>query len=500
MTEAGPTEPALSLVGISRGFGGVQALEDVSLDARAGEIHCLAGENGSGKSTLIKIVAGVLRPDAGRIRVGGRTLASLTPVASVGLGIQVIYQDLSLFPNLTVAENLALNTLIEHRAWIVRRQAVQDIAERALSGLGLSLDLDRLVGDLPIAERQLVAIARALLADARLVILDEPTTALTSVEIDALFGLVRALVARGVAMLFVSHKMREMLQISHRFTILRNGRVVASGPREAFDEARLAHAMTGRTPGGGRVERQAGAPVGPRLRVTNLTGPTLSGVTFHVDAGEIVGLTGLLGAGQADVALALAGVKAPASGTIEVDGRPRPVRSVADAVGAGIAYVPEDRLSEGLFLGRSVVDNVSAASLRRLAGAAGLISTRRIERDARRWVNDLEVRTPSLFAEVRTLSGGNQQRVVLAKWLETRPRILILDSPTVGVDIRNKHGIYDIVHELAAGNVAILLISDEVPEVYYNSDRVLHMRDGRIVGEYRPPNASEEDLRSAVYA
>ncbi len=490
----------LSLRSIGKSFGGVRALDEVSLDVAAGEIHCLAGENGSGKSTLIKIIAGVHRPDRGSIAIAGQSLASLTPFDAVRWGVQIIYQDLSLFPNLTVAENLAINSLLEHRRALVRWHDVRRTAERALERLQVSIDLDRLVGDLPIAEKQIVAIARALLQDAKLIVLDEPTTALTGVEVEALFALVRDLQQRGVAILFVSHKMREMLQAADRFTVLRNGRVVESGPAAEFDEARLTHAMTGRAIGETRFDGRVDADAPPRLRVRDLTGPILRGVTFDVRPGEIVGLTGLLGAGQGELAARVAGLETRGTGEIAVDGTVLPQYTVRTAARAGIGYVPEDRLREGLFLDRSIEDNANASNLRDLTAGVGLLSPRRTRDQADRWVRDLGIKTSSIDAPVRQLSGGNQQRVVLARVLATRPKVLILNGPTVGVDVGAKEELHATIRRLAAGGLAVLIVSDDLPELVQSCRRVLVFQHGRVAAELGPAQLTGDALQEQLNA
>jgi len=500
MTRSPADGPFLALRSIGKSFGGVRALDEVSLDLAAGEIHCLAGENGSGKSTLIKIIAGVHRPDGGSITIAGRRVASLTPIGAVREGVQIIYQDLSLFPNLTVAENLAINAMLEHRRIVVRWRDVRRIAERALARLRVSIDLDRLVGDLPVADKQIVAIARALLQDARLIVLDEPTAALTGAETDALLALVRDLRQSGVALLFVTHKMREMLRAADRFTVLRNGRVVESGPAADFDEARLTRAMTGRAIGERRFDGQVDAGAPPRLRLRDVTGPILRGVTLDVRPGEVVGLTGLLGAGQGELAARVAGLEDRGTGEIAVDGQPVPGCTVRAAAKAGIAYVPEDRLREGLFLDRSVEDNANAASLRNLTSAAGLLSMHRAKEQASRWIADLGIRAPSIAAPVRQLSGGNQQRVVLARVLATRPKVLVLHGPTVGVDIGAKQEIHDMVRRLAATGLAVLIVSDDLPELVQTCRRVLVFRQGRVAAELGSEHLTDERLQEQLSA
>ena len=503
MPAPGPSDdsvPFLRLENVSKRFGGTVALDRVDWQIMPGELHCLVGENGSGKSTLIKIVAGVHTPDpGGRILIGGTEVTSLTPHRAKGLGIQFIYQDLSLFPNLSVVENIAIDLELGAGFKPVPKREMRRRTEEVLSRLGFSLPLDAKVGALPIAQRQVVAICRGLVADARLLFMDEPTASLTRHEVDALLAVVRRLKELGIAVVFVSHRLEEVTEIAERVTVLRDGRKVGTYPAAEVDDRRLAELMTG-----SRFEHSILArDLGTRRPVLEVEGAGRVGefadVSFTLHEGEVLGLTGLLGAGRTELALALFGMAPLDSGAIRIGGRMVRLRSNQDAIAAGIAYLSEDRLTLGLNMRQSIGDNIVLAVLRRLA-RFGFVSNEARRRTAQSWVDRLAIKISALDAPVQTLSGGNQQRVVLAKWLETQPRILILDSPTVGVDIRNKHGIYDIVRELAARNVAVLLISDEVPEVYYNSDRVLHMRDGRIVGEHRPSSASEEDLRSAVYA
>jgi simple sugar transport system ATP-binding protein len=366
--------------------------------------------------------------------------------------------------------------------------------------LQVSIDLDRLVGDLPIAEKQIVAIARALLQDAKLIVLDEPTTALTGVEVDALFALVRDLQQRGVAILFVSHKMREMLQAADRFTVLRNGRVVESGPAAEFDEARLTYAMTGRAIGETRFDGRVDADAPPRLRVRDLTGPILRGVTFDVRPGEIVGLTGLLGAGQGELAARVAGLETRGTGEIAVDGARLPQCTVRAAARAGIGYVPEDRLREGLFLDRSIADNATASNLRDLTTGVGVLSRRRTRDQADRWIRDLGIKTSSIDAPVRQLSGGNQQRIVLARVLATRPKVLILNGPTVGVDVGAKEELHATIRRLAADGLAVLIVSDDLPELVQSCCRVLVFQHGRVAAELGPAQLTGDALQEQLNA
>jgi simple sugar transport system ATP-binding protein len=489
----------LDLGGIGKRFGGVHALRDIDFDLAEGEVHCLVGENGCGKSTLIKIVAGVQQPEpGGRIAISGEVVARLDPVHSVRRGIQVIYQDLSLFPNLTVAENIGIGQHVGRSLAFARQRTIRAVARAAMARIGVGLDLGAPVGSLSIASRQLVAICRALAADARLVIMDEPTASLTRTEVDALLHLVLDLKAKGISTLFVSHRLDEVMEVADRVTVMRDGRKVGTYPAAGMTADRLSFLMTGHAFHYDVLDPHVteGEPV---LEVRGLSRPgEFADIGFTLHRGEILGLTGLLGAGRTELALALFGMNPAAAGDILVEGRPVRIRSNRDAVRHGIAYVPEDRLTLGLVLPQSIARNATVTVLDRLASGLGLISRRAAKDEVARSVQSLRIKAPDADAAVRTLSGGNQQRVVLAKWMATRPKILILDSPTVGVDIANKDGIYEVVRRLAAGGVAVLLISDEIPEVLYHCHRVLVMRQGRIAGAYRPRETAEAELRQRV--
>ena len=491
----------LALSGISKRFGGTKALDAIDWTVEAGEVHCLVGENGSGKSTLIKILCGVHAPDpGGSITIDGVAHERLTPQQAKALGIQVIFQDLSLFPNLTVLENIAIDLELGAALKSPPRATMREAAKAALARLDAHLPLEARVGDLPVAQRQIVAICRGLAANARLLFMDEPTASLTRHEVDLLLASVRRLKEQGVAIVFVSHRLEEVVEIAERVTILRDGKKVGTYPAAEIDDHRLAELMTG-----SRIEHKVQArhhdAAVPTLEVRNAArSGEFSDVSFALHPGEILGLIGLLGAGRTELALSLFGMTPLESGEIRVNGVKLKLNSNQDAVSAGIAYVSEDRLSLGLNLRQSIADNVSVTVLGDLTGKFGLVSPGDRGRMAQSWVERLGIRAAHVDAPVSTLSGGNQQRVVLAKWLATDPKVLILDSPTVGVDIRNKQGIYDVVRELAARGVAILLISDEVPEVYFNADRILHMREGRIAGSFVPGQESEHALAEALYA
>ncbi|NLP85088.1 sugar ABC transporter ATP-binding protein [Microbacterium sp. CFH 90308] len=479
-----PAQTVLEVRDIVKTYGGVRALGGVSLTLDPGEVHCLAGENGSGKSTLIKIISGVERPDSGEIVIDGETLAHTTPTGAIRAGIQVIYQDFSLFPNLTAAENIAMLSELADRRKLSSRRRIRAAAERIVGELGLNIDLDADVEQLSVADRQLIAICRALVGEARVLIMDEPTTALTHSEVERLFAIVRRLQDRGVSIVFVSHKLDEVLRISQHVTVLRNGEVVESGPASEYTGRRIAKAMTGREVSEERLVDDLPEGRAPLLAVDGLGRKgAFADVSFTVRAGEILGITGLLGSGRSEIAEAIFGVAPADTGTVTIDGRARSIRSINDAVKAGIGYVPEDRLTQGLFLEKSIADNMVAASLDSYRGRALLLDRKRIGRSMADLFRRLRIKAPNVLAPVRSLSGGNAQRVVIAKWLDRKPSILMLNGPTVGVDIGSKEEIFAILREQAANGMGIVVISDDIPELVSSCHRVLIVRAGRLVAE-----------------
>jgi simple sugar transport system ATP-binding protein len=495
------TTPLLRVTNATKRFGGVVALEAVDWDVASGEVHCLVGENGSGKSTLVKLVSGVHSPDPGTvIEVAGAAHSMITPRLAKTLGIHVIYQDLSLFPNLSVAENIAFEEIVDGFVRPVRRTRMREIAASALARLDFSLPLDRRVGNLSIAARQVIAICRGIASHARLLIMDEPTASLTRAEVRLLLGIVTKLKEHGVAVVFVSHRLEEVVEIAERVTVLRDGRKVGTFPAGEISSKRLAELMTGHA-----VEHKVVAEdmtgTAPLLEVKGLArlGEFVD-INFILHRGEVLGLIGLLGAGRTELALSLFGMTCPDAGEIRIEDRRIAKGSNREAIRAGIAYLSEDRLNLGLNMRQSVKDNLVLPVLGRLANRFGWIKLGKRRSTAQDWVSRLHIRTASIEASVQQLSGGNQQRTALAKWLATDPKALILDSPTVGVDVGNKEGIYEIIRRLAERGIGILLISDEIPEVYYTCDRILHMREGRIIGAYRPMEISEGELGERVYA
>lgn len=499
MTSA--AEPVLEVRDVVKTYGGVHALSSVSLALVPGEVHCLVGENGSGKSTLIKVISGVEKPDSGTIVIDGRVHAHLTPNEAIRSGIQVIYQDFSLFPNLTAAENIAMLSELAERRALSSRNRIHAAAERVVTELGLRLDLDATVETLSVADRQLIAICRALVSDAKVLIMDEPTTALTHTEVQRLFVIVRRLQQRGVAIMFVSHKLDEVLQISQRVTVIRNGRLVESGEASGYTRRAIAKAMTGRDVGEERLVSDLAAETPVLLSVENLSrAGGFSDVSFALRAGEILGITGLLGSGRSEIAEAIFGIHPADTGTITVRGKQRKIRSIRDAVHAGIGYVPEDRLTQGLFLDVSIADNMVASSLDSYRTRSGLLDRRRVRRSIADLFARLRIQAPNVAAVVRSLSGGNAQRVVLAKWLDRKPSILVLNGPTVGVDIGSKEEIITILREQAAAGMGIIVISDDIPELVTSCHRILIVHDGRIVAELVGDEIDADEIQRRMAA
>ncbi|MEM1360755.1 MAG: sugar ABC transporter ATP-binding protein [Pseudomonadota bacterium] len=492
---------ALRLSHVSKTFGGLKALDHVDFAVREGEVHCLAGENGCGKSTLIKIVTGVYRPDPGAaIELFGEAKEGITPGEAHELGIAVIWQDLALFPHMTVAENIAFDRMVGALPRLVRKgQARQDVSA-VLDRLGVTLELDARLHTLPIAQRQIVAIARALMGKARLVFMDEPTASLTQSETNALLEIVRTLSSQGVSVVFVSHRLAEVLEISENVTVLRDGKLVGLFPTTGLTQSRLGELMTG-TALSADVKAQDRSDAPPVLELKGLTRHgEFEDISLILRKGEVLGITGLIGAGRTELAHAIIGRSQPDAGEMKLNGEVVQPRNIRQSIAAGIAYVSEDRLSLGLIQPQSISDNTAMSVLDRLLNHVGLISSTKQDTLVTDWLTRLSVKYGQTSDAVSTLSGGNQQRVVLAKWLATDPKLLILDSPTVGVDVGARAGIFRIVRELADRGLAILLISDEVGEVLMNADRVLHMAEGRLVSEYDPHQTSVDALEAQVYA
>ena len=494
------TPPILSLRNVSVTFGGVKALQEVSFEVLPGEVQCIAGENGSGKSTLIKVITGVYRPEPGSdFSVGGRTVEAMTPGQARAAGFQVIWQDLSLFNEMTVAENIAIEAVLGAVPRRVDHAAMRRTATAVLERLGTQLDVDARLGGFGVAQRQIVAIARALVREARVIFMDEPTSSLTRQETLLLLDIVRTLSKSGIAVVFVSHRLAEVLEISTRVTVLRDGRLVGVYPTKDMTQTRLAELMTGKTLNQAVTARDVG-DAAPVLRVSGLTRHgEYKDVSFTIRKGETLGLTGLLGAGRTELALSIFGMTRPASGEIAIDGAPVRLRSNRDAIRAGVGYVSEDRLSLGLIQQQSIADNLVVTVLDKIL-EAGLISPRRKQRLVANGSAIWRSRSARRKIPSRPSPAAISSASRSPSGLRPSRSCSILDCPTVGVDVGARAGIFEIVRQLAAEGLAILLISDEVPEVYFNSDRVLHMKSGSIVGEYDPRRVSLAEVERAVYA
>ncbi len=488
------SEYLLQMTGICKSFAGVHALDHVNFAIRPGKVMCLAGENGCGKSTLVKIISGVYTRDEGEVVYEGNPISKITPAEATRLGIQVIYQDLSIFPNLTVMENLAINSEITEGKKFVNRKRWEATAKEALSKIGYEIDLQAKMGELSVADKQLVAICRALLFNAKLIIMDEPTTALTKREVDALFKTVRQLKDSGIAIMFISHKTEEIFEISDDVCIMRNGKNVYAGPTAELTRQEFTFHMTGR-----ELTDDHFVPKNiskdPVLKVENLCLKNkYHDVSFELRKGEILGVTGLLGSGRTELALSLFGLEKPDSGTITLNGQEVKIKSPIQAQKLRIGYVPEDRLTEGLCLQQPIADNITLSSLKRLAGALGILKHQDILDDAKIWKEKFSIATDDVRKFVSTLSGGNQQKIVLSKWLSNDLDVLILNGPTVGVDVGAKQDIHHLIHELANEGLAVIIISDDLSEVVVNCSRVIVMREGNIVGELTGDDIPEEDI------
>jgi ribose transport system ATP-binding protein len=492
--------PLLEMRGIVKEFPGVRALGGVDLDVRAGEVHCLLGQNGAGKSTLIKTIAAAYRPDAGTMIWDGEEVAFGSPQAAIRAGVSTIYQELDLVPHLTVAENIFLGHE-RSRAGILQRARANQLARDLLERLGHGdIAPTRLVDALSPASQQIVSMARALSHDTRLLILDEPSAVLDQGEVENLFRVVRALAAEGVAIVYISHRLDEIRQIGDRITVLKDGRTVAVGlPVADTSTSRLIELMTGRAIEYVFPPRKAPpAPSPPVLEVEGLgLRDMLTDVSFTVSPGEIVGLAGLVGAGRSEILETIYGARRATAGRVRVAGRELRHNSVTAAVRAGVGLAPEERKSQGLLLAHPVFHNVTLASLRRFA-RGGFLDSRAERRDAGELTRTLDVRPNGVERAVGTLSGGNQQKVVLARWLLRHCRVLLLDEPTRGVDVGTRTEIYQLVRELADAGVAVVVVSSEVEEVIGLSDRVLVVREGRIVHEAPATEIDEAQVLDLV--
>jgi rhamnose transport system ATP-binding protein len=479
--------PLLQAAGISKSFAGVHALQGVSFDLRAGEIHALIGENGAGKSTLIKIITGAEQSDAGTLHVGGRVVAHNSPAVARSLGIAAIYQQPALFPDLTVAENIALSLesggLWRKVHWKERARNAQELIERT----GARIDPDRLVGSLSMPEQQIVEIAKAIGANARIVIMDEPTASLSDREVESLFQVIALLRNQGTGIIYISHRLEEISAIADRVTVLRDGCAIGTRQIGEADRAELIRLMVGRELSAVFPKRDV--PIGDV--VLELRG--LRGVSLAIRRGEILGLAGLVGSGRTELAETIFGLRPDDRGEILLRGCPVRIGSPAEAIAMGIGYVPEDRRHHGVVLEMPIAANTSLATLRSIS-RRGLINGSAENELARSYIGQLRIKTQSVYAEAGSLSGGNQQKVALARWLAIRPGILVLDEPTQGVDVGSKSEIHKLIVDLAEQGLAILMISSELPEIVGMSDRIAVMHEGVITGILQRAEATPQKI------
>ena len=492
----------MRMAGIGKGFPGVRALSAVDFEVASGEVHALLGENGAGKSTLLKILAGAQSPDTGEISFDGRPVAFAGPGDAQTLGIVTIYQEFNLIPAMSVAENVFVGREPRRFGFVDWGRMARETS-RILDEVGLGVDPMRLVSDLSIAEQQMVEIARALSMESRLIVMDEPTSALSEHEVERLFLIVRRLRTRGIAVVFVTHRLDEVMRLCDRFTVLRDGERVGAGEIADTDVDGLIRLMVGRDVERLFRHRDGGAIGDVALAVQGLSrrrdpanphATMVHDATFHVRKGEILGIAGLVGAGRTELARGVFGADPIASGRIVVDGKEVPIRSPKDAIQAGIGLVPEDRKLQALFLALAVSSNLSIVALERLTRSLGFV-----DRVAERSLVDdyakrLGIKMASPAQAILNLSGGNQQKVVLARWLALQPAVLIVDEPTRGIDVAAKADVHQLLFELAAAGIALVVISSELPEILTLSDRIVTMREGRITGEVQGAEATEERL------
>ncbi|WBQ05231.1 sugar ABC transporter ATP-binding protein [Kribbella sp. CA-293567] len=493
-----PTEaPVLRVREVAKSFGAVAAVQGVSFDLYGGEAHALVGENGAGKSTIVKMLAGVHRPDAGTLELDGVPIELNTPADAKAAGIAVIYQEPTLFPDLSVAENIAMGRQPLGRFKTIDRTAMTEQAERLFARLGVAIEPGRPARGLSIADQQLVEIAKAISADARVVVMDEPTAALTGVEVERLFAVARALRDDGAALVFISHRFEEITALCERVTIMRDGKHVSTDLISEVSVDEMVRRMVGRELGA-LFPKQEVTPGAVVLSVTGLTrDPVFADVSFEVRAGEIVALAGLVGSGRSEVVQSIFGVDPRDAGQVTVAGKTLKPASPRAAMAAGVALVPEDRRQQGLVMELSIERNVTLPRSRALS-RLGFLTGSSERRSAKEWTERLKTKYGRLQDEVGTLSGGNQQKVVLAKWLATAPKLLIVDEPTRGIDVGTKAEVHRLMSSLAAEGVAVLMVSSELPEVLGMADRVLVMREGRLVAELDRARADEESVMFAA--
>lgn len=489
--------PILEVRGITKHFDGVQALRGIDLEVQSGEIHALLGENGAGKSTLIKIITGLYQQDQGEVLVAGEAVDFASVRAAHRAGVVALYQELSIVPTISVAENIVLGEDAPSTLGFVRWKELHKHAQALLDRLGQQINLRRLAGGLSPVQQTMVAVARALSIDAKVLILDEPTAALTDTEIEGLFTVLRSLRDEGVAIVYVSHRLEEVFALCDRLTVLRNGRTIVTKNVSDSSIDDVISTMVGREQNELYPERGTGGGK-VVLSVDGLSGRRVSGVSFQVRAGEIVGVGGLAGSGRSELLRLLAGAQNNSAGIVQVNGAAVLGRGVGRALDAGIALVPEERRAQGVILSAPIADNIAIANLKSVS-SAGIVSQRRIAQLAKRALDELQIKASSVRQPVGQLSGGNQQKVVLAKMLARNPKVLLMDEPTRGIDVGTKAEIYRLIRELAAKGTAVVAVSSELPELIGLSDRILVMHEGRISGEVEADGADDELILTYAY-
>jgi ABC-type sugar transport system ATPase subunit len=491
--------PALEMTGIGKRFPGVLALENVSLTLEPGKVHALMGENGAGKSTLIKILAGVYQKDAGTIRLAGRDTEIRTPRDALAQGIKVVFQEIALISEFTVAENIFLESYPVNGVGSIRWSTIRKDAEALFKRIGFDVDPAAKVGSLPVSQQQMVEIARALAHEAKIVVMDEPTSSLTPNEVALLFAVIRRLTALGIAVVYVSHKLDEVFEISDTVTVLRDGRHISTKPTSEHTHDSLIHDMIGR-----RIEnlfpRSRGATAGGTVvAVENLTTEKLKGVSFEAKAGEVLGFFGLMGAGRTELAKAIVGFDPIRTGRITIGGKPLTPHDTRTGVSLGIGLLTEDRKTEGLMLELPVLQNTSLAALESFA-KAGFVDEGRERSAVQSFIDRFRVKTPGLGQQIKNLSGGNQQKVLLARWLMRGLKVIVVDEPTRGIDVGAKSEIFALIDRLAGEGLAVIMMTSEMPELLGLSDRIAVMAEGRITAVMPREGATQEAILNAAIA
>lgn len=483
---------------ICKSYVGVRALDDVSLTIKEGEIKCLAGENGCGKSTFVKIISGVESCTSGSITINGKKYSHHTAKDAIDEGIQVIFQDLSLFDEMSVADNIAMNKLVKEGKPLTNSKEIQKIAKDVLNLINVDIPLDVQIKELSVANRQLIAICRALALDAKLLFMDEPTTALTKNEVDNLLNIVLELKKRNIAVVFISHKLDEVMRIADSITVIRDGQKIGDYRVDEVDPKKLAYYMTGREVDYQKYDREI-LDNQTTLEVKNLCKKdNYNNINFSLRKGDILGITGLLGSGRTELALSIFGLNKPDKGDIIIDDKKVEINCPEDAINLGIGLVPEERGVQGLFLKKNLTENIAAAILKKLTILFGNIDLNASKRLAKEAINKFGIKAYSEDTIINTLSGGNQQKALIARWSASSPKIFILDTPTVGIDIGSKAEIYEYIQHFAANGTSVIIISDEVEEIVSNCNRVIVMFNGEIVKEYSEEEMKAENIKHQI--